>query len=78
MTYMTRCICLVLLCLMLAACGQNGPLTLPEQSPAAQQNTPSEGAKQAVPDAAQDGEPLPDAIPQAEPDPAEVSDDESI
>ena len=90
MTHATRFTCLALICLLLAACGQNGPLILPEQSPAAQQTVTSEDAAksepeaetetvpEAVPDASQDGEPLPDVIPQAVPDPAEVSDDESI
>jgi len=55
---------LVLCILLLAACGQSGPLTLPDQSP--------------PPAASQDGEPVPDVIPEAVPDPAEVPDDESI
>jgi len=55
---------LVLCVLLLAACGQTGPLTLPDQSP--------------PPAASQDGEPVQDAIPEAVPDPAEVPDDESI
>ena len=59
---------LVLCVLLLSACGQTGPLTLPDQSP--------------PPAASQDSEPvpevIPDAIPEAVPDPAEVPDDESI
>ena len=55
---------LVLCVLLLAACGQTGPLTLPDQSH--------------PPAASQDGEPVQDAMPEAVPDPAEVPDDESI
>ncbi len=78
MNYLTRYICLALFCLLLAACGQNGPLTLPDQAPSAPQSATSEDANEPVPDAAQDGEPLPDVVPQELPDPAEVPDDESI
>jgi len=65
---------LVLCTLLLAACGQSGPLTLPDKSPPAAQNDKHE----ALPDASQDGEPVPDLIPQDVPAPAEVPDDESI
>jgi len=68
MTYVIRLISALLCCFLLAACGQSGPLTLPDQSP--------------PPAASPDGEPvpevIPDAIPEAVPDPAEVPDDESI
>jgi len=81
MTNVTRAFYASLLCLLvLAACGQSGPLTLPDQSPPAPQSPPAEqsNTQKAVPDASQDGEPVPDVIPQDVPDPAEVSDDESI
>jgi predicted small lipoprotein YifL len=82
MTNVTRVFCaslpfmlpLALCVLLLAACGQSGPLFLPDQSPPAAQSE----NQQAVPDASQDGEPIPDIIPKAVPDPAEVPDDESI
>jgi len=67
MTYVIRFISALLYCILLTACGQSGPLTLPDQS--------------SPPDASQDGEPVPDPIPdagpEAVPDPAAVPDDES-
>jgi predicted small lipoprotein YifL len=64
MTYVIRFISALLYCILLTACGQSGPLTLPDQSP--------------PPAASQDGEPIPDTIPEAVADPAEVPDDEDI
>jgi predicted small lipoprotein YifL len=52
-----------LCCILLTACGQSGPLTLPDQSPA--------------PAAAQNGEAIPDKTPEAVPDPPADPDDES-
>ncbi|MSQ99451.1 MAG: hypothetical protein EXR85_09195 [Xanthomonadales bacterium] len=82
MTNVTRVFCASLPCLLplalcallLVACGQSGPLTLPDKSPPVEQSNTQE----AVPDASQDGEPVPDVIPEAVPDPAQVPEDESI
>jgi predicted small lipoprotein YifL len=64
MSRVTRITAAALCCILLTACGQSGPLTLPDQSP------PSA--------ASQDGGPIPDTIPEAVADPAEVPDDEDI
>jgi predicted small lipoprotein YifL len=74
MTRVIRLFSILFFCAALAACGQSGPLTLPDKSAPEVQS----GNQPAVPDASEDGEPVPDPIPEAVPDPAEVPDDESI
>jgi predicted small lipoprotein YifL len=63
----TRISAAALCSILLTACGQSGPLTLPDQSP--------------PPAASQDGEAIPDIIPEAGPeavpDPPADPDDES-
>ena len=76
--FLVTFICLPLLCLaLLTACGQKGPLVLPDQDAAAAPAPEQEQGESAVPEEALDGEPVPDTVPDAVPDPAAVEDDES-
>jgi predicted small lipoprotein YifL len=63
MSHVTRISSAALCSILLTACGQSGPLTLPDQSPA--------------PAASQNGEAIPDKTPEAVPDPPADPDDES-
>jgi predicted small lipoprotein YifL len=63
MSHVTRITAAALCSALLTACGQSGPLTIPDQNP--------------VPAASQSGEAIPDKTPEAAPDPPADPDDES-
>jgi len=75
MSFRTIALCLTTL-LLLAACGQRGPLYLPDQSPPVTQNTDVE-KESAIPEGQEpDGQAMPEFEDGPIPGPAAVDDDE--